>query len=123
MEDILYVPGIGYNLLSIIALNRKGFEIQFRDQGVKIINTAIKGVVVREGVYNSLYQLKELTSNKVFLTGNIPLTNTLGATEEGQETSIFRRLYKRLDYPRAYRLKDLYLFVEGVGVVILPPYF
>ena len=52
---MLYVPSIGYNLLLIIVLNRKGFEIRFKDQGVKIINIATNIVVVRGGVYNRLY--------------------------------------------------------------------
>ena len=117
------MPGIGYNLLLIVALNRKGFETRFKDQGIKIINTATSRVVARGRVYNGLYQLTESASNRAFVTGNTPLNDTLEAIKEEKGIGVFRRLYKRLGYPRVRRLKDLHLFTKGVEVVIPPPYF
>ena len=123
MQDVLYVPGMGCNLLSIVALDRKGFETRFKDQGVKIINTATNAVVARGGVYNGLYQLMESTSDRAFVTGDTPPNNVSEATKEEKDASVFRRLHERLGHPGAHRLKDLHLFVEGVEVVTSPPHF
>ena len=123
MQDVLYVPGMGCNLLSIVALDRKGFETRFKDQGVKIINTATKAVVARGGVCNGLYQLMESTSDRAFVTGDAPPNNASEATKEEKETSAFRRLHERLGHPGAHRLKDLHLFAEGVEVIAPPSHF
>ena len=55
MKNVLYVPGMRCNLLSIIALDRKGFEIRFRDQGVRIIDTSTNEVIAKGGVWDGLY--------------------------------------------------------------------
>ena len=123
IQDVLYIPGIECNLLSIIALDRKGFETRFRDQGVKIISTTTNQVVARGGVCDGLYQLTESTSDKAFVTGKGPSDNASETTKEGRKMDTFRRIYKRLGHPGAYRLKDLYLFIERVEVTIPPPHF
>ena len=115
MQDVLYVPGMGCNLLSIIALDRKGFETRFKDRGVKIISTATNQVVATGGVYNGLYQLTESTSDRAFVTGE--------ASETTKEMSAFRRIHERLGHPGARRLKDLHLFAEGVEAITSPPHF
>ena len=80
-------------------------------------------MVVRGGVCDGLYQLTESTLDKAFVTGEGPSDNALEATKEGRKMDTFRRIYERLGYPGTYRLKDLYLFVEGVEVTIPPPHF
>jgi hypothetical protein len=37
MKDVLYVPGLKKNLLSISALDKKGFKVAFRDGEVLIV--------------------------------------------------------------------------------------
>jgi hypothetical protein len=34
MKDVIYVPGLTYNLLSISALDKKGFRVSFIDSEV-----------------------------------------------------------------------------------------
>ena len=55
MIDALYVLGMGGNLLSIIALDRKGFEVRFGNLCVRIINIFIGETIVRSCVRNGLY--------------------------------------------------------------------
>ena len=47
----------------------------------------------------------------------------LEATKDRKDMDIFRRIYERLDHLGAHRLKDLYLFAEGVEVVISSAHF
>ena len=122
MKDVLYVPGMGCNLLSIVALDRKGFETRFRDQGVKIIKTSTNKVVARGQVCHGLYQLTESNSDKAFVADEAPSGDVSEATKE-REMSTFRRLHERLGHPGAHRLKDLHLFADGVKVVTPPPHF
>ena len=123
MKDVLYVLGMGCNLLSIIALDRKGFEIRFRDQGVRIIDISTNEVVVKGGVWDGLYQLTELVLKKVFVFDEAEPYKFLEATKDRKNMNIFRRIHKRLGYLGAYRLKNLHLFAEGVEVVISLAHF
>ena len=50
MKNILYMLEIRYNLLLIITLNRKRFEIRFRDQDIRIINISINKIIVKEEI-------------------------------------------------------------------------
>ena len=50
MKNVLYVPEMGCNLLSIIALNRKRFEIRFRDQDIRIIDTSTNKIIAKGGI-------------------------------------------------------------------------
>ena len=55
MNDILYISKISSNLLSIIALNKKNYEIRFDNIYIKIINIAIKRIVTIDKIRNDLY--------------------------------------------------------------------
>ena len=65
MKDVLYVPGLKKNILSISALDKKGFRVAFIDGKVlmwtkgKTIDDAIE-IGVEEG---GLYKLKENTDS------------------------------------------------------------
>ena len=45
MRDVLYVPGLNANLLSIHALTRKDFEVLFNKVGVRILRGSILIVI------------------------------------------------------------------------------
>ena len=60
IEDILYIPGIGGNLLSIITLDKKGFIVLFSNSYIKVIKLAIGGIVIKGYIRNNLYQLIKL---------------------------------------------------------------
>ena len=123
MKDVLYVPGMGCNLLSIIALDRKRFEIRFRNQDVRIIDTSTNKVVAKEGVWDDLYQLTELVLEKTFVFGETKSHKSSEATKDRKDIDIFRRIHKRLGYSETHRLKNLHLFAEGVEIVISPAHF
>ena len=55
INDILYMPEIDSNLLFIIALNKKSYEIRFNNMRVKIINIAIGRTVTIGKARNGLY--------------------------------------------------------------------
>ena len=67
MKDILYVPGLKNNLLSISSLDKKGFRVAFVDGKVlmwkkgKTIDDAVEIGVEGEG----LYKLKGHTDSKL----------------------------------------------------------
>ena len=123
IKNILYVPEIGCNLLSIIALNKKKFEIRFRDQGVRIIDISTNKIIVKEGIWDGLYQLTKLVSEKIFVFGETKLYEFSETTKDRKDMNTFRRIHKRLGYLGVYRLKNLYLFTEGVEVVISSAHF
>ena len=50
IKNILYMLEMRYNLLLIIVLNKKRFEIRFRDQDIKIINILINKIIAKEEV-------------------------------------------------------------------------
>ena len=52
---ILYISKISSNLLFIIALNKKNYEIRFDNIRVKIINIAIKRIIAIGKIRNDLY--------------------------------------------------------------------
>ena len=50
IKNILYVLEIRYNLLSIIALNKKRFEIRFKNQDIRIIDISMNKIIVKEEI-------------------------------------------------------------------------
>ena len=123
MKNILYVPEIRYNFLSIITLNRKRFEIRFRDQDIKIIDILTNKIIAKEEIQNSLYQLIELVLKKIFVFDKTKSYKISETTKDKKNINIFRRIYKRLNYSKIYRLKNLYLFIERVEIVTSSTYF
>ena len=65
----------------------------------------------------------KLVLKKIFVFDETKLYKILKTTKNRKNINIFRRIYKRLDYLEIYRLKNLYLFVERVKIVILSTYF
>ena len=60
MDDVLYVPGLKKNLLSISALDKKGFWVAFVDRKVLMWSKGktIEDVVVNGTEEGGLYKLK-----------------------------------------------------------------
>ena len=125
IENVLYVPGIGGNLLSIIALDKKGFIVLFGNSFVKIIQKATSGIVVKGYVKNGLYQLTESQSNAAFISRGLEdpdyeVEATKAVQQETKATKAiqqeikatkavdsFRRLHQRMGHTGVYRLRDI----------------
>ena len=118
MEDVLYVPGMGGNLLSIIALDKKGFMVLFGDSCVKIIKSATGGIVAKGYARNGLYQLTESHSDAAFISRDLD-----HETEAMKAMNDFRRLHERMGYAGAYRLRDIYLYARGLKTMEPPEGF
>ena len=65
------MPEIGSNLLFIIALNKKSYEVRFGNIRVKIINIAIERIVTTGKARNNLYQMTESILNKAFISNKL----------------------------------------------------
>ena len=65
---MLYILGINVNLLSIIALNRRGFLIYFENKKVRIIDERIGKIVAHSYIKNDLYKLIKFYADRVFIT-------------------------------------------------------
>ena len=68
MRDVLYMPEISVNLLSIIALDRREYTVIFGGQSVKIVDKQINRTVARGHVSDGLYELTDCASNRAFVT-------------------------------------------------------
>ena len=62
------MPGINVNLLSIIALNRRGFLIYFENKKIRIIDERTGKIVVYNHIKNSLYKLIKSYVDRAFIT-------------------------------------------------------
>lgn len=82
--DVLSVPGLSVNLLSIAALDRRGMHVRFGDRTVSIVNKATEHVVAAGKAKNSLYKLINCTSEQVFISQSSPQpsSSTEGMTPE-----------------------------------------
>lgn len=121
MEDVLYVPGIGGNLLSIMALDKKGFIVLFGDSYVRIIKSATGGIVAKGYARNSLYQLTESQSDTAFISRN--LEDPDHETKSTKAVDSFRRLHQRMGHTGAHRLRDIHLHAKGVETIEPPKEF
>ena len=118
MEDVLYVPGMGGNLLSIMALDKKGFMVLFGDSCVKIIKLATGGIVAKGYARNGLYQLTESQLDTAFISRDLEHPN-----HETEAMKGFRRLHQRMGHAGAYRLRDIHLYARGLEAMEPPKEF
>ena len=65
------MPKINSNLLFIIVLDKKNYEIRFDNIRVKIINIAIERIVIIGKIRNDLYQITKSISNKAFISNKL----------------------------------------------------
>ena len=65
----------------------------------------------------------KLILKKIFVFNKTKLYKILETMKDRKNINIFRRIYKRLGYLEIYRLKNLYLFVERVEIVISSTHF
>ena len=124
MKNVLYVSGINVNLLSIIALDRRGFLVTFGNQTVKVIDKRTNKVAALGRARNGLYELNDCTSNKAFVTHHhmIPARETLPGHKNAPLTN-FELMHQRLDHAGAYRLKDLHLHAHEIKEFAIPKEF
>ena len=62
------MPGINVNLLSIIALDRRGFLIYFENKKIRIIDKRINKIVVYNHIKDGLYKLIKSYIDRAFIT-------------------------------------------------------
>ena len=65
----------------------------------------------------------KLVLKKIFVFDKAEFYEILETTKDRKNIDIFRRIYKRLDYLKIYYLKNLYLFIERVEIVISSTHF
>ncbi len=75
LKDVLYVPKMSANLLSIMALDRKGYSVTFGGQRVEIVNQRSNQIVARGHAVKGLYELTDSESDRAF------------ASQEAEESS------------------------------------
>ena len=65
----------------------------------------------------------KLVLKKIFVFNKTKSYKILETIKDRKNINIFKRIYKRLDYLKIYYLKNLYLFIERVEIVISSTYF
>ena len=60
--------GINVNLLSIIALDRRGFLIYFENKKIRIIDERTSKIVAYSHIKNGLYKLIKFHADRAFIT-------------------------------------------------------
>ena len=147
MTDVLYVPVISVNLLSIIALDRRGFTVFFEAQRVEIADSLTGRTITRGRAVDGLYELTESTSDRAFLSraeglepegsqsNALESNNSSVGLSQNQEAqsrdhgsgsttpNMFELIHQRLGHPGPYRLKGLYLYTHGVEDFNVPKNF
>ena len=102
MTDVLYVPGMSVNLLSIIALDRRGFTVFFGSQKVTITDQRTGTAVAHGCAANGLYELTNSTSDRAFVSDD-GLANGVGLVEA--QTSEFSRVVEVDDIAESRDIK------------------
>ena len=149
MTDVLYVPEMSVNLLSIRALDRRGFTVFFGAQRVEIADSLTGEIVARGRAVDGLYELTNSSSDRAFvssaaelrssgsqssgLESNDPQSNVgLSGNSEPQSRdqgsglaapNLFELMHQRLGHPGSHRLKDLHLHADGVKAFEVPKNF
>ena len=145
MTDVLYVPAMSVNLLSIIALDRRGFTVVFGAQRVEIADSLTGKTVARGRAEDGLYVLTSSTSDKAFLSraeglepggsqpngsndSSVGLSQNQEASSRDQESGsatpkLFELMHQRLGHPGLHRLKGLHLYAHGVEDFEVPKNF
>ena len=138
MRDVLYVPGISVNLLSIIALDRREYTVIFGGQSVKIVDKHINKTVARGYVSDGLYELTDCKSDRAFVTQEIAVQKQTAREQVSQKAmeqparnlikdytsrKIFELVHQRLGHVGMYRLKDLHQHVSGIEAFDVPSEF
>lgn len=104
MTDVLYVPGLDGNLLSISALNRKGLSVYFHQHGVDIMqDNAIVATGMSKG---KMYVLH--TSQTALITRDIDDTMAKG------DITPYQTWHTRMGHPSTQRLRDLHNYASGI---------
>ena len=80
ITNVLYVSGMSVNLLSIIALDRRGFTVFFESQKITITNQRTDTAIAHKCVVNGLYELTNSISDRAFISDN-ELTNKVRLVE------------------------------------------
>ena len=140
IQNVLWVPDLGFNLLSISALEDKGMEITFGSRNVKI--TQNNKVIAVGKRYKNLYLLARIHHNTALLTDEEPLEKTtpMDPPEEIRNESghdgaesipghkksddeLFRTLHNRLGHPSIARLCAMTKTAFGIPKLSAPKDF
>ena len=144
IKDVLWVPKLGFNLLSISALEDNGLHIAFGSKKVRIMR---ENRVIAVGYrYKNLYMLAKIHQNTALVTeiepleeaspvdpheGNLDGKNQKGVVRNGNETTkgrtsdddLFRVLHIRLGHPSAARLCAMEKTAFGIPKLSTPKDF
>ena len=86
LTDVLYVSEMIINLLSIIALDRRGFTVFFGARRVEISDLLTGKVVARGRAVDRLYELTSASSDRAFVSNAEGLAAS-GSQPDGLELS------------------------------------
>ena len=139
MTDVLHVPGLDANLLSISALNRKGFDVLFRQSGVEIREggTLVATGIMRGRMYYLQTSLVALLSKDAETprglsdtpTTSVDTTDRQVARVEPQgaslgkstaDFSLYELWHARMGHINPRRLSTLSKHVKGLDVLTPP---
>ena len=105
IEEVLYVPGLKKNLLSLGQLLQKGFVMTMEDNWLKVFDRNQK-LVIQEN----------LSQNRTFRIGMNILKHQCFETSENKEEWLWHLRFGHLNF------KDLHLLTSHKMVEGLPPY-
>ena len=137
MTDVLYVPQLDANLLSISALNKKGLNVLFHGKGVEILRkgTSVASGFLRGRTYFlrtsqvALQAFAEISENIEEANPEDPKSSnkpTITARDCTREKSVspvgqerpeereYRLWHARMGHPSPKRLQDLYRYASGI---------
>ena len=123
MKDVLYVPKLNANLLSIYVLTRKNFEVLFNKVGVKILkkNTLIVTEIAKKRTYflrtiDTTFYITEGKEVLIFEKSvKIIFSRAIDASENSekipqtfnQKTNAFKLWHERLEHVSSIRVRLL----------------
>ena len=105
MTDVLYVPRLDANLLSISALNKKRLNVLFHPNGVDIMR---EGIPVASGILQGRTYF--LRSSQVALKAHSESVKDLTRIEEAE----YRLWHARMGHPSPKHLRELHRFASGI---------
>ena len=145
IRDVLWVPDLGFNLISISALEDKGLRIAFSDRKVRIMRG--NRVIAVGHRHKNLYLLAKVHQNTALVTGAEPLEsatpvdpspegNVDGKNENKPKSDgdkitkaqmnrdeLFQTLHTRLGHPSTARLCAMEKTVFGIPKLAAPKDF
>lgn len=118
MTDVLFVPRLDANLLSIPALNRKGLSVLFRQDGVEILrhSTSVATGFLRgrtNFLKSSQVALKALTETPATAITSDNDFSSEKETRKSTSEAKYQLWHARMGHPSPKHLRELHHFASG----------